>query len=93
MNEPRGTAGFWTSKSGIALCGLVAVVALFLIVEHRAHALEWLPFALLLACPLMHLFMHRGHGGHAGHQHGGEARPAEGTPEDRGRGGASGPRT
>jgi hypothetical protein len=23
-----------------------------------------LPYLLLLACPLMHVFMHRGHGGH-----------------------------
>jgi hypothetical protein len=28
-----------------------------------------LPYLILLACPLMHLFMHRGHGGH---QHGHE---------------------
>jgi len=92
MNESRGTAGFWTSKSGIALCVFVAAGALFLIVEHRAHALEWLPFALLLACPLMHLFMHGGHGGRAGHSHAGhQAPPADGTREDGGRGGASGP--
>jgi len=90
MNESRGTAGFWTSKSGIALCAFIAVAALFLIVEHRAHALEWLPYAILLACPLMHLFMHRGHGDHADHLHVGKARPADRTREDGGRGGASG---
>ena len=28
------------------------------------HALGALPYLLLLACPLMHLFMHHGHGGH-----------------------------
>jgi hypothetical protein len=27
-------------------------------------------FLLILACPLMHLFMMRGHGGHGGHDHG-----------------------
>jgi hypothetical protein len=32
--------------------------------------LVWLP---LLACPLMHLFMHGGHG-HGGHQHDGDRR-------------------
>jgi hypothetical protein len=31
-----------------------------------------LPFLLLAACPLMHLFMHHGHGGQGGHSHGGE---------------------
>jgi hypothetical protein len=31
--------------------------------------IPYLPFLLLLACPLMHLFMHHGHGGH-GNQNG-----------------------
>ncbi len=42
--------------------GFVAVAAFFLITEHRAHVVEFLPFVLLAACPLMHLF-HR-HGDH-----------------------------
>ncbi len=46
--------------------GFVAIAATFLLLEHRAHVLPALPFLLLLACPLMHLFMH-GHGGHGGH--------------------------
>ncbi|MFO7074112.1 DUF2933 domain-containing protein [Pseudomonas aeruginosa] len=36
--------------------------------EHTAHVAGYLPFLLLAACPLMHLFMHRGHG-HGGHDH------------------------
>lgn len=40
-----------------------AIVALFyLITEHQAHLMGALPYLLLLACPLMHLFMHHGHG-------------------------------
>ena len=35
---------------------------------YRAQLLAALPYLLLLACPLMHLFMHRGHG-HHGRQH------------------------
>lgn len=31
---------------------------------HRAHILSAVPYLLLLACPLMHLFGHGGHGGH-----------------------------
>ena len=46
------------------LCGFILIAAFFLLGEHRAHALGFLPYALLLACPLMHVFMHRGHGGH-----------------------------
>ena len=46
--------------------GFVAVAAYFLITEHRAHVIPFLPFLLLAACPLMHIFMHRGHG-HGSH--------------------------
>jgi len=47
--------------------GGFAVVALFfLLTEHRAHLLGWLPFLLLAACPLMHLFHHGAHGSHGG---------------------------
>ena len=55
---------FWSSRTGIALCAFIAIAAAVLILEHRAHALQWLPYALLLACPLLHLF--HGHGGHRG---------------------------
>jgi len=44
-----------------------AVALAYLIVEHRPHLLGWVPYLIILACPLMHLFMHRGHGGHGGH--------------------------
>ena len=39
----------------------LAVAFFFLWQEHRAHLFAVLPWLLLLACPLMHLFMHRGH--------------------------------
>jgi hypothetical protein len=39
----------------------------FLLTEHAAHVFGALPWLLILACPLMHLFMHHGHGhGHSG---------------------------
>lgn len=38
-----------------------AIAALLLVSEHRLHALGALPYLLLLACPLMHVFMHHGH--------------------------------
>ena len=36
--------------------------------ERAATSLELKGFVLLLACPLMHMFMHGGHGGHGGKQ-------------------------
>ncbi len=52
----------------------LALAVFYLGVEHRAHlagALRWLPLAILLLCPLMHVFMHKGHGSHGSHSHGG----------------------
>lgn len=42
-----------------------AGVLFWLLRDHWGHALGALPYLLFLACPLMHLFMHHGHGGHA----------------------------
>lgn len=58
---------FWRSKYGIVLLGFGIIAAFFLLSEHWAHALGILPFLLILACPLMHIFMHGRHGGHGGH--------------------------
>ena len=58
---PQRPGPFWRSRTGLALLGFLAIAAFFLLTEHRAHALGLLPFALLLLCPLLHLF---GHGGH-----------------------------
>lgn len=49
------------------LIGFLLIAGFFLWTEHRAHLLGALPYLILLACPLMHIFMHRGHGGHGGH--------------------------
>lgn len=40
---------------------IAAGVAFYVLQDHWAHALDVLPYLLFLACPLMHLFMHRGH--------------------------------
>ena len=58
-NSPAGGA-----RATWVLWGFLAIAGFFLLTEHRAHVFGVLPFLLLLACPLMHIFMHRGHGGH-----------------------------
>ena len=65
---------FWTSRYAIGLLVMGAVATYFLLSEHRAHFIGALPYLLLLACPLMHVFMHRGHGGGHGGHHGGKNR-------------------
>lgn len=53
----------WRSRNKIVLIGFAVMAGFFLLSEHRAHVVEWLPWLFLLACPLMHIFMHGGHGG------------------------------
>jgi hypothetical protein len=67
---PKGS--FLTSRTALVLAGFLIIAGALLFTEHRAHVfgvLIWLP---LLACPLMHFFMHGGHGGHG--QQGDEGR-------------------
>lgn len=65
--DPRhhGTPAFWRSPAGVALLVAVAAGGFYLVTEHQAHLFGVLPYLLLLACPLMHLFMHHGHGNHS----------------------------
>lgn len=46
----------------LALILFTVVGVLFLWTEHRAQLLEILPYLILLLCPLIHIFMHKGHG-------------------------------
>ena len=72
---------FWRSRYAVGLLVFGAVATYFLLSEHRAHFFGALPFLLLLACPLMHMFMHGGHGGHGGHGDHGSGKPGADTPE------------
>jgi hypothetical protein len=58
--------GFWRSRTGPVFLVFGVVAALYLLFEHTTHVIQWLPFGILLLCPLMHIFMHGGHGGHGG---------------------------
>ncbi len=77
-SEPKG---FWGSRYSIGLIVMGVIAAYFLLSEHRAHFLGVLPFLLLLACPLMHLFMHHGHGGNQGHNHDEQQHPDKSAPQ------------
>jgi hypothetical protein len=60
-------------RMGLVLAGFLAIAGVLLFTEHQAHVLGLLIWLPLLACPLMHLFMHGGHG-HGGHRHDGDGR-------------------
>jgi hypothetical protein len=52
------------NRARMVFVGFLLTAGFLLVAEHRAHLLPYLgyaPWLLLLACPLVHLFMH-GHG-------------------------------
>jgi hypothetical protein len=61
--SPQANGGSWRSRNKVVLLGFLAIAGYFLWTEHRAHVVQFLPYGLLLLCPLLHLF----HGGHRGH--------------------------
>jgi DUF2933 family protein len=66
-DEMRHDRSWLWSRSGLVLLGFLLIAGFFVLTEHTAHALGVLPYLLLLACPLLHLF-HGGHGSHRGRE-------------------------
>jgi hypothetical protein len=66
-SDDQEPSPFLRTPGGIALIAFVVIAGFFLWQEHRAHLLDVLPYLLVFACPLLHMFMHRGHGGHGKH--------------------------
>lgn len=60
---------YWTSMHGLITLILIGAALYFIFVEHAAHILPYLPYLIILLCPLMHIFMHKGHGGHRHGEH------------------------
>lgn len=58
------------TRGRVVLGFFALAAAYFLWTEHRAHVIQFLPWGILALCPLMHLFMHRGHGGNGPHDSG-----------------------
>jgi hypothetical protein len=64
VQEQRQASKWYQSRLTWILLGFLAIGGIFLLTQHTAHVLGFLPYALFLLCPLMMLFMHGGHGGH-----------------------------
>jgi len=60
-------------RATLVLIGFLAIIGLLLFTEHRAHVLGALPWLFVLACPLMHIFMHHGSEHHSEHSDSGTA--------------------
>ncbi|WP_392536720.1 DUF2933 domain-containing protein [Legionella sp. 227] len=73
QQKPQEEKHFWRTPPGVIALIIIVIIGYYLITEHGAHIASLLgasPFLLLiLLCPLMHLFMHKGHGGHGDKHH------------------------
>lgn len=78
MTSAQRQRGAFRLPLSVGFCLFLGIAVFFLWEEHRAHVLGALPYFLLLLCPVIHLFMHRGHGhdgaGRGGHGAAGDER-------------------
>lgn len=84
--EPQIRRGPFRLPLWLGLCLFLGIALFFLWEEHQAHILGAAPYILLLLCPIIHLFMHRGHDGHDG---AGDSGDEDGAGDGHGRGDAS----
>lgn len=61
--KPKGFVKWFLSWRGIVLTLALAGLSYYLLTEHREHLALAVPYLILLACPLMHIFGH-GHNDH-----------------------------
>lgn len=71
LHDHRGEGpardSFLSSRHVLLFLGFAIIAGALMLTEHRAHVLGALIYLPLLLCPLMHIFGHGAHGGHADH--------------------------
>ena len=70
MNPQTPPSSRWRSPLGIFMLAAGAIGIYYLLTSHLTHVAQAIPYLVLLACPLMHMF--HGHGGHGQGSHGSE---------------------
>jgi hypothetical protein len=63
-HQPPQSSPVWSLLMKVSSIAFAVIVASYLIGQRWVHVANILPFFFILLCPLMHLFMHGGHGGH-----------------------------
>lgn len=62
--ETENEENWWRSPQGILAIIFISIIGFYLVTEHWVHLMGVLPLLLILACPLMHILMHRNHHDH-----------------------------
>ena len=61
-----GIRGRLFTLRGAMILTIALTVLVYLALADVSFSFRWLLFGVLLLCPLLHVFMHRGHGGGGG---------------------------
>ncbi len=64
MDGGGKTAQLFSRRTWIAIAIIGVAGFVFLLQNHTSHIFTIVPYLILLLCPFMHIFMHRGHGEH-----------------------------
>jgi hypothetical protein len=67
MSDEAEKRTSWRKLAIACVYAVGAGITVFLLTQHWVHVSPFLPLLILLSCPVMHLFMHHGHGGHGSH--------------------------
>jgi len=62
FHRPEKRGSWLLSRDGLVAIVFLGFIVFYLVTEHAAHTIQFLPWLILLLCPFMHMFMH--HGGH-----------------------------
>ena len=54
----------FTANVWVSIAVIVGIILFYLLTHHKKHVFDVLPYMLITAMMLMHIFMHGGHGGH-----------------------------
>ena len=63
--HPENHSNLPVSKGTVIACIVLVTTGFLVYTGHTAHLLGFAPYLFLLACPLMHFFMHGGHHHHS----------------------------
>ena len=70
FHTPKKRGIWWLSRDGLVAIVFLGFIVFYLVTEHAAHTLQFLPWLILLLCPFMHMFMHHGGHGHSDDEEG-----------------------
>ncbi|MCX2982698.1 DUF2933 domain-containing protein [Halieaceae bacterium IMCC14734] len=85
MNSSQHKSKQWFTTKSIFIASIAGAGLYYLWIEHHSHLTHFLPYAIFLLCPVIHIFMHGGHShkqsGNTAMEEPGQSAPSQSLPE------------